>query len=233
MSPTQHPQPRVPLPPTPDQLRQRRDQALRSAVASPRFQRSLDKVNGDFRQAIDLHHSLIIRDSSIIWPYISYAEIALRNAICIRLEKNYGGVDWPLRGGNGSLHEILSKVGKEKLEDACYKATSNEEINPKEVPYYLAFGFWRSLVTRRYLGTIWKNGGFAQTFPGLKSNKLDTIKDVVEDVYDARNHVAHHQFLENPQLMLDQCKKLIGYCSPELFHYVQSKFQSEVSVERQ
>jgi hypothetical protein len=136
-------------------------------------------------------------------------EIGLRNALNARLSGMYGRPDWwssaPL-----APHDAL-KIGR--VRDDLLRR-SGTRIGPDDVVAELAFGFWVSLLSRRYDRYL-RVPALHQAFPGY-SGAREPLRDNLEAMRLLRNRVAHYEPIHHRDLAADHQKiyRLLGYIEP-------------------
>ena len=123
--------------------------------------------------------------SSAFYPPLQNLEITLRNALHRELTKLYGCDDWydlaPLNlGGQKKIKNAKEMVKKLHM-----------TINPPHVVAELAFGFWLSLLNKKYHQDLWIPC-LNKAFPNARMKRADIVRDL-DHLRTFRNRIAHHE----------------------------------------
>jgi hypothetical protein len=178
-----------------------------AVLSDARFAPYLVAAHGDADTAIELYTWNLDASAAFLVP-LHWTETALRNAMHERLCAMTGQPDWwtsaPLDlGGQAKVREArttLHRLGK-------------DADNPNSVVAELTFGFWVSLLGRRYHRTLWVPG-LARVFPRAK--RADVHRDY-QHVLVLRNRVMHYEPIHHRHLEADHTtlRRLIGQLSKD------------------
>lgn len=129
-------------------------------------------------------------------------EVVIRNAIDSALQQwahNHGKADW--------LTELpLDERGRTDVARAIERARARSGMNWRgQVIAELNFGFWRYLVTSRYLTSLWIPA-LQHAFPAGIPDPLARQKQLdqqLQQLVFVRNRAAHHEPLHERNLLAD------------------------------
>ena len=144
-------------------------------------------------------------------------EISLRNALHEQLCIKYGRNDWwnsaPL-----DKHDAL-KVDKAK-DDLIRKGVRHPSAD--DIVAELSFGFWVSLLGRRYDRHFWVPA-LHRAFPGY-NGKRESLRDHLQAMVLLRNRIMHHEPIHHRHLTADHAKiyRLLGYIEPEIVSWLRT-----------
>jgi hypothetical protein len=128
--------------------------------------------------------------SESLYPSLQILEIALRNTIHHAASNEFGQVDWfDMTGILRHKHE-LDAVSKAKLT----LAQQNKPLDANRIVAEVSFGFWTSLLDRRYEQTLWPRL-LKPAFPHMprKQRTRDNLSKRFQKVRQLRNRVFHHE----------------------------------------
>lgn len=79
----------------------------------------------------------------------------------------------------------------------------------------LSFGFWVSLLSRRYDRYFWVPA-LHKAFPGYHGDR-ESLRDNLQAMLRLRNRIMHHEPIHHRHLEADHAKiyRLLGYIEPE------------------
>jgi len=149
--------------------------------------------------------------SEAFYPALSCLEISLRNAIHEQLQARYARPDWwessPLdRHDAAKVRQAADDLGRRKGVSAqCADSIVAE----------LSFGFWVSLLSRRYDRHFWVPALY-RAFPGYHGDR-ESLRDNLQAMLRLRNRIMHHEPVHHRHLVADRAKiyRLLGYIEPE------------------
>ncbi len=121
-------------------------------------------------------------------------EVVVRNALDQQLTQ------WAAQRGAGSWLDTvpLDQRGLDDISKARGRATRfgrDEEVHGKVVAE-LSFGFWRFLVARRYLTSLWVpalGSAFSHCEDADLSARRDSVDSILRELNFVRNRAAHHE----------------------------------------
>jgi hypothetical protein len=139
--------------------------------------------------------------SAAMLGLIAMTEVTLRNALSSQLHQKYLGDPEPW------LSRIpLDSRGRADIERAESKAKRKVHSHThNDIISELNFGFWRYLLNKRYLTTLWFPC-LSKAFPFNPKDIPNTQKYVeysVDRLYVARNRIAHHEPIHRRDLTKD------------------------------
>jgi hypothetical protein len=156
--------------------------------------------------------------SEALYPSLQVLEIALRNSIHAALAKRYGTEEW------FDSSDYLEFRQQHAILDAKIAITSvgkDVAITAGRVIAQLNFGFWTTIMSRKYFTTFWEPDNFAlldSVFPhvprGARNRK--TIYDRCDQIRKLRNRVFHFEPVWNRldlQRDYDEILETIGWIS--------------------
>jgi hypothetical protein len=173
-------------------------QIVENAVSKERFREYLRAAENDGDEALKLYQ-WNTEISSAFWGLLGHVEIALRNTIAARL-RNYtmiqsGDGDWIARTlDNGVLRPSESNAVTESRRRV---ASNNKEVTYDQVLSELPFGFWATLLSRRYRN-LWPE--LAGGFLGLSRRDSSELVRRVQEARWLRNRIGHHHRIWNLDL---------------------------------
>jgi hypothetical protein len=182
------------------------DKWVKHWISEPRLVRYLDAVGGDESAAMNLYvwngrmAAALLRD-------LADMEVLLRNRFNYAVDKRRPGRHWLLdpaspirtpRFHNRNGERVDANAGlRRKLDQAIVDAGGNS-ASPGQVVAQLTFGFWRSLVSRRFESQLW-TPYLSSAFRKPKPTRADVEKKMASLNY-LRNRVAHHEHLLNTDI---------------------------------
>ncbi|ANW19144.1 hypothetical protein [Streptomyces clavuligerus] len=179
------------------------------AFSRPRLSRYVVAAQGDPRTAVRLYWWNIEACGALYGP-LHCLELALRNALHDRLSEAYGRPDWWETAP-------LDHHGQRLVTDARRKCERRGTApTPDAVVAELSFGFWVSLLSRRYDRGLWVPV-LHKAFPLLDQPRKQ-LHDGLSSLVLLRNRIMHHEPVHHRDLAADHAKiyRMLGYLSPEL-----------------
>lgn len=142
-----------------------------------------------------------ISASTAMLGLIAMTEVTLRNALSTQLSQRYVGDSEPW-----FCRIPLDARGRADIDRAQSKAQrKGHSYTDDDVISELNFGFWRYLLNKRYLTTLWFPC-LSKAFSFNPNNIPDTRKYLeyaVDQLYVARNRIAHHEPIHRRDLAKD------------------------------
>lgn len=174
---------------------------LRRLLSAERLNSYMRACRGDQDAAFSLYEWNIEASAAAV-SLAAMVEVVLRNALDRRM------VEWAATRGDGDWlsHAPLDKRGQSDVRMARERAgRAGREVTHGHVIAELNLGFWRYLVSRRYLTTLWIPS-LAGAFPGVPGKAHLSQRHVEGDVQQLlflRNRAAHHEPIHRRDLQSD------------------------------
>ncbi|WP_445402776.1 hypothetical protein ACSMX9_14860 [Streptomyces sp. LE64] len=179
------------------------------AFSRPRLSKYLLAAQGQPRTAVRLYWWNVEAAAALYGP-LHCLELALRNALHDQLTDRYGRPDW--------WHAApLDQQAQRLVTDAHRKCGRRGIVPaPDSVMAELSFGFWVSLLSRRYDRSLWVPT-LHRAFPFLDQPRR-SLHDGLSSLVLMRNRIMHHEPVHHRDLSADHVKiyRMLGYLSPEL-----------------
>jgi hypothetical protein len=144
-------------------------------------------------------------------------EICLGNALHTQLCASYGRYDWWITAP-------LVQTAVNKVETARKQAVRPDHRypSPDDIVAELSFGFWVSLLNRRYDRYFWVPA-LHRSFPNYRGGR-EPLRDNLEAMLLLRNRIMHHEPVHHRDLVADHAKvyRLIGYIEPEVVDWLRT-----------
>jgi hypothetical protein len=144
-------------------------------------------------------------------------EICLRNALHRQLSASYHRLDWWVTAP-------LVPAAVHKINTARQQAVRPDRAHPgpDDIVAELSFGFWVSLLSRRYDRHFWVPS-LHRSFPNYHGGR-EPLRDNLETMLLLRNRVMHHEPIHHRALGADHAKvyRLIGYIEPEVVAWLRT-----------
>jgi hypothetical protein len=187
---------------------------LEPALSTERLATYLRAAGHDQARAVALYEWNMLVSAAFL-PLFAVSEVALRNRIVSRLERN-----WPLGWWDGSALSVHldRRTGAKKLRTAEHEIRrGGKTVTSGRLTAELTFGFWTSLLGPHFEPVLWP--AFAADFPNLPLglgrndlfNRCNTIRVL-------RNRVSHHEPIFSRDLSRDSRNiiELIRWLDPAL-----------------
>jgi len=170
-------------------------------------------------------------------PSLNAAEIALRNAIHSAFEVYFNNPLWFYEP------ELLEPNQLSSFASAYRSVTNRTAVTPGLLVAELSFGFWTSLLSRKYLH-VWSSNTYSayhNAFPGAQNVPFDQVGRRFNEIRALRNRVAHHEpIVFRPNLAAEHrdIHQAIEWISPSLCAAIRlndgfsTVYGSRASVER-
>jgi hypothetical protein len=149
--------------------------------------------------------------SEAFYPALSCLEISTRNSMHEQLRVRYSRADWWSRA---PLHEqAAQKVTQVSADLRGRKGSSS--LRADDIVAELSFGFWVSLLSRRYDRHFWVPA-LHKSFPGYHGDR-ESLRDNLQAILLLRNRIMHHEPIHHRHLAADHEKiyRLLGYVEPQ------------------
>ncbi|MDO9381319.1 MAG: Abi family protein [Hyphomicrobiaceae bacterium] len=164
-------------------------EALIRVLSAPRLGTYLTAAGYDWNRAWALYMWNAKIGEAFYIP-IQTVEVCLRNRLCAVLSEKYGS-EW---GTEDNFNELLDDHGKADL------ATVKQRIRNRNLPLVngqivagLSFGFWISLLQRRYNPQLWSSS-LKIAFPHLPEGRgRKTVAARFAKIAELRNRISHHE----------------------------------------
>lgn len=152
-----------------------------------------------------------IQASEAFYPALSWLEVCFRNALDERLRARFGRADWWVSARLAQKH--MDKVERASSDLVRWRGRTP---SPDDIMSELSFGFWVSLISRRYDRHLWVPALY-RAFPGYHGAR-EQLRDNFEAMCFFRNRVMHHEPIHHRDLTADHAKvyRLLGYIEPRL-----------------
>ena len=166
--------------------------AIEARLSTVRLAPYVAACQGDLDATLDLY-AWNLRVSAAFFVDLSTVEVALRNSIDAKLRDKY-----QKRAGDAPWYDQvpLSKEGNEEVNKALRRAQEQRGTTPSQddVITQLTFGFWKSLLNKRYQASIWPviRPAFLAD-PSRTSPSRDYVANLVGQMNYLRNRIAHHE----------------------------------------
>ena len=190
------------------------NESLATLLTHERLATYLKVSNDDLTAALQLYNWNIDVTTAAL-AMTAMVEIPLRNALDHQL------TCWAHGRGSQSWFDLapLYTQGRRDLAKATQRAGAGRRP-PTHVRFVavLSFGFWRFLLSRRYLTTLWIPA-LQHAFPNtdLDANSLQrSIENDVQQLHFLRNRAAHHEPLLRRDLHddLERARHVMTCISP-------------------
>lgn len=170
-----------------------------TAISVSRFATYLKAAGNNHQRALAIY-KWNLDVSSLLFVVIQLAEIALRNAVGLSLEKRYG-VAWHT---NAAFMNSLTQSSRDQITQVKTNlARVRYPYAVGDVIANLSLGFWTHLMTKRHDVPIW-NTNLANSLPNLPANvNRSIIQGRLEKIRILRNRIAHHEHLLGRNLLSD------------------------------
>lgn len=201
-------------------------QLLAAYIGKPRLAPYLREASNDEALAIRMYE-WNAELTTALWLPLCHLEVAVRNAFSVALQFRYraelGSGLWIDRPA-----AILRRRESDEVESAKQRVEAKKKsVTVGQVISELNLGFWRFLVGKRYVTTLWPY--LANAFQHAPSrNQSDIAKRMVR-LHKTRNRLAHHEPIWNhePLATYQDIITLAGYMSPVLHDWIKQLSEVE------
>lgn len=193
---------------------------IRQALSDERFGRYLTACSNNVEKACTLY-LWNMQISSAFFPWLSVAEVVLRNRIHLALSQVHGS-EWPWSMG---FERTLPqrRQGFNPVEELQHSRRGYDTDQTGKVIADLKFAFWQQMLKANQERPLW-NGYLFTAFPNLDRtlsvrDNRETVYQRVDKIRELRNRIAHHEPIFNRDLKDDYQNiiKLIGICHSQEF----------------
>ncbi len=178
---------------------------------------------------LDLYRWDILLSGSL-YPLLHVIEVGLRNAIYEAVADRYRDKDWLMDS------PFLDPIEQKEIQKQAHALRQIGKLDPGHLIAELSFGFWCSLLDRRYehQQLFWPTL-LRAVFPGLKSRKIHLIRKRFNRIRRLRNRIYHYEpiwhWKDLPQQHQD-IVEAIKWIEPELLALVDVEKFPEVYFNR-
>lgn len=159
--------------------------ALDPILSRDRLSKYHDLAAGNKEQAYKLYAVNTAVSESLYTP-LQMLEVALRNAFHRVLTDRYGNF-WVYEPG-----VITDTFQRQKIKETTQDLIAQKKkLTPSGIVAGLTFGFWTSLLNRKYENTLWRQCIFS-VFRGTFSTCRE-VNGVLVPIRILRNRIAHHE----------------------------------------
>jgi hypothetical protein len=171
-------------------------------VSEPRMKPYLRAAGGDAGAAMRLYRWNTEVSDALYIP-LHYVELAVRNALHGSLVDRYGRRDWwavaPLdAGGSELVASARAKCRRNEKRRAREQQRRERPVSVDDVVTELNFGFWTTLLVKRYDRTFWRVGLY-RAFP-YYSGPRALLSDDLHALVRLRNRVMHYEPIHEEDL---------------------------------
>lgn len=159
-------------------------ESLENSISHERLSTYLKAANNDKGHALELY-IWNTEISAAFYNPLQSLEITLRNSLHNRLSQTFGRNDWYAQI---NLQQRDLDIVR-KAEVTVRKL--HRSVNPSHVVAELSFGFWLSLLNRRYHQQLWIPS-LSKAFPHAHLSRADIVKQL-DHLRLLRNRIAHHE----------------------------------------
>lgn len=188
--------------------------------SAPRMKPYLRAAGGDAEAAMRLYRWNTEVSDSLYTP-LHYVELAVRNALHGCLADQYGRRDWwvvaPLDvGGKALVSKARAKCGLNERRRAREQRRRERPVTVDDVVTELNFGFWTTLLVKRYDRTFWR-AGLYRAFP-YHSGPRAPLSDDLHALVRLRNRVMHYEPIHEEDLEAHHARiyRVLEALSPDL-----------------
>jgi len=134
--------------------------------------------------------------SEALYPSLHVLEVALRNSLDRAVGTHLADHEWLVRREAGSPTSLLLDTRAQAMvAEACAKLEgAKKPVEQGRMVAELSFGFWTSLLNRRYDQGLWP-AYLKSTFPGAPRTERtrSTFSKRFNAIREIRNRVSHHE----------------------------------------
>ncbi|GGL14547.1 hypothetical protein Sme01_18320 [Sphaerisporangium melleum] len=185
---------------------------MRRTLSAPRLAPYLLASGADAERAERLYYWNVEAAAAFYGP-LHFLEVCLRNVLHDTLKGHFARSDWWQATALGDHND-------RKIREAVARARENAGQyagripGPDDVVAELSFGFWVSLLSRRYDRTLW-----VPVVHGVFRNCRETrraLHDGLLSLVLLRNRIMHHEPIHHRDLAADYAKicRMLGYLEP-------------------
>ena len=180
-------------------------------------------AGGDRAAALALY-DWNIEVSAALWADLQRLEVVMRNAMHDQLTSHYGRYWFDRRG-------LLDGRGRDDVTVARRRLKKPETDG--RIVAELSFGFWRYLLAKRYVHTVW-TPAVRHAFPYLQPQRRKVVEHQVVRLHELRNRIAHCEPVLARDITLDgrDIATVAGYIHPQLSDWITEKSQVDAVLAR-
>lgn len=162
---------------------------LTQALSGERLGAYRDHTGGNGLQLFS-HYVWNIALSESLYPALQVLEVALRNSIHTAASEHFAREDWFNDRNVVSIPREISALNKA----LCTLGRKKKPLDPGRIIAELNFGFWTSLLDRRYEQVLWPCL-LRATFPKMpRSQRTRTnLSRRFQNIRYLRNRIFHHE----------------------------------------
>lgn len=163
---------------------------LAHALSSERLAAYQQRGNHHSKLKLFSHYTWNMALSESLYPTLQILEITLRNSIHIAISRHFERDDWYNQEGLISFHSEIEALNKARRT----LQRQHKPLDPGRIIAELNFGFWTSLLDRRYEQALWPRL-LKTAFPHME-RRLRTRKTLsrrFHKIRDLRNRIFHHE----------------------------------------
>ena len=188
---------------------------LESCLSHERLSTYLKATDNDKKRALELYVKNTEISAAFYSPLQSL-EITLRNSLHNSLSQSFGRNEWytQIELNQRDIDTIRkAQITVKKL---------HRSVRPPHVVAELSFGFWLSLLNRRYHQKLWIPS-LSKAFPHAHLSRAE-ILETLDHLRLLRNRIAHHEPVFKRHLKQDHKRILtaIGWICPNTAAWTQS-----------
>ncbi|NUP76675.1 MAG: hypothetical protein HOV96_03885 [Nonomuraea sp.] len=189
---------------------------IERTISVPRFAPYLAAFGGSSSPAWSLYQWNVEVSEAFYRP-LHWLEISLRNAEHRELRERFERADW---WHAAPLHE--HDAGKVLRVENELRRRNNRPPRADDVVAELSFGFWVSLLGRRYDRHLWVPA-LHRAFPHYRGAR-EPLRDNLQAMLLLRNRIMHHEPVHHRHLAADHAKiyRLLGHVEPELVTWLRA-----------
>lgn len=193
---------------------------MKRFLSEPRMKPYLRAAGDDPEAAMRLYRWNVEASEALYTP-LHYAELAVRNVLHDRLVRTYARADWwtvaPLdAGGKDLAAKARAKCERNEAQRARERGRPKRPVTVDDVVTELNFGFWATLLVKRYDRTFWRTSLY-KAFP-YHSGPRAALSDDLWSVVRLRNRVMHHEPIHGMDLAADHASmyRVLEALGPDL-----------------
>lgn len=189
---------------------------LFAALSQERLSAYQSRVDEDGHLNLFSHYAWNMALSESMYPILQTLEITLRNAIYEAAKEYFKRDDW--FDDTAVIHYQYNQMAIRKAKQALER--QNKPLEPGRIIAELTFGFWTSLLDRRYEQILWHKI-IKTTFPYMpRTNRTrQHLSQRFNKIRFLRNRVFHHEPIWYWQDLAQQHQDMLealGWISPEM-----------------
>lgn len=161
------------------------------------------------------HYAWNMALSESLYPILQLLEISLRNTISQNAQQQFGKTDW---FDDARIIQSRDRISIDKAKETLKR--SNKPRDPGRIIAELNFGFWTSLLDRRYEQILWPKL-IKTCFPAMprRIRTRRVLSQRFNRIRNLRNRVFHHEPIWYWQDLAQQHEDIleaIGWIEPAM-----------------